>query len=186
MDKRLWYKMLGKEDAFDRSTYYKVNEEPIKLKKLLKKERVSEIMTPHDNLEVHTDRIYILQRKTVGDYYAGGNIHAPTTTMDRGSAAKISGTKIKDMKYNWPMSWDLIDLTEEPGEDNLGGEKVNEDDINELHFTGETLNKVRQDVFNFIRTEHKKLGYTNPLDTYHLIQQVLDSGKMNVAAKKIR
>jgi hypothetical protein len=26
MDKKLWYKMLGKEDAFDRSLFYKINE----------------------------------------------------------------------------------------------------------------------------------------------------------------
>jgi len=26
MDKKLWYKMLGKEDAYNRSLYYKINE----------------------------------------------------------------------------------------------------------------------------------------------------------------
>lgn len=355
MDKRLWYKMLGKEDAFNRSAYYKANEEPIKLKKLLKPNFVKEIMTPADNMEVHRDRNYILQRKTTGEYYKGGNIHTPTTTFKRGEAAKLGGAKIKDIKYNWPMSWDLIDLSEEPGEDNLGGEKVNEEksslvkyfstiwsrdnllkkkiknnpklykkygkylmytdkkwnslsdkelqnlwddwnkvneninelhftgervnegmgddvvkvmtnkyigsvkrkglkklgldadqinfleekyrkvyigvakkfgmktkdvkdnfgnisvylgdkgdkfmnalkkelskvkikeeNINELHFTGETLNKVRQDVLSFLGSEHKKLGYTNPLDTYYLIQQVLDSDRISSAAKKIR
>jgi hypothetical protein len=121
-------------------------------------------------------------------------------------------------------------LSEEPGEDNLGGERVNEimipkdieaeikksismgfnriqtgmispkrkgimlvnkknqvrgtydlklksavqqmidakkEGINELHFTGETLNQVRNDLLDFLSREHKKLGYANPLDTYN-------------------
>ena len=181
MDKRLWYKMLGKEDAFNRSAYYKANENPIKLKKLLSPKYIKEIMTPADNMEVHRDRIYLLQRKTTGEYYKGGNIHTPTTTFKRSEAARLNGNKIKDIKYNWPMSWDLLDLSEEPDEENIGGERVNE-----LAFTGELLNKVRQDVLDFLNREHKKLGYTNPLDTYHIIQQVLDSDKINTAAKKIR
>ena len=206
-------------------------------------------MTPADNFEVHKDRVYLLQRKTTGEYYKGGNIHTPTTTFKRDEAAKLDGMKIKDIKYNWPMSWDLIDLSEEPGEDNLGGEKVNEimipkdieaeikksismgfdriqsgmispkrkgimlvnkknqvrgtydlklksavqqmidaknEGLNELHFTGATLAQVRQDLMNFLSSEHKKLGYANPLDTYHLVQQVLDSDKINIAAKKMR
>jgi len=187
MDKKLWYKMLGKEDAYDRSTYYRLNENPIKMKELLnpkiRQEAIKPVgqqMTPN-SIDVDKNKYYLLQRKTTGEYYKGGNIHTPTTTMKRDEAARLSGEKIKNIKYNWPMSWDLIDLTEEPGEDNLGGERVNE-----LHFTGETLNQVRKDILDFLSTEHKKLGYANPLDTYHLIQQVLDSGKMNAAAKKIR
>jgi len=330
MDKKLWYKFLGKEDAYNRSAYYKVNEGPIKLRTLLhektpvdaetltrvkgisqllkqfgfdaaskdvnaenyktyakwilkdlkgkiwltdpisrkktkwdaaektynafvkafKSMGIKEIITPLDRqIDVEDDKNYILQRKTTGDYYAGGNIHTPEITGKKDEAATLSGSQIKNLKYNWPMSWDLIDLSEEDGEDNLGGEKVNEimipkdmdaeikksismgfdrivtgmispkrkgimlvnkkdqvrgtydlklknaiqqmidsknEEINELSFTGETLNKVRVDVIDFLSKEHKKLGYTNPIDTYHLVQQVLDSGQVNVAAKKIR
>lgn len=139
---------------------------------------VKESIVPAKSMEVHTDRRYLLQRKTTGEYYAGGNIHAPSTTMERDEAAVLSGEKVKNIKYNWPMSWDLIDLSD--GE-NLGGERVNE-----LHFTGETLNKVRQDVMNFISSEHKKLGYPNPLDTYNLILQVLDSPKTHSKIRGMR
>jgi hypothetical protein len=149
--------------------------------KAFKKLGITEIMTPKDNMEVHTDKTYLLQRKTTGEYYAGGNIHAPTTTMDKEKAAIISGIKIKDMKYNWPMSWDLIDLSKEPDEENLGGERVNE-----LHFTGAELNVIRQDILNFLKSEYKKLKHTNPLDTYNLILQVLDTGRIMDKVKKIR
>ena len=60
------------------------------------------------------------------------------------------------------------------------------EELDELAFTGEILKKVRADVIDFLSKEHKKLGYANPIDTYHLVQQVLDSGQVNVAAKKIR
>ena len=60
------------------------------------------------------------------------------------------------------------------------------EELDELSFTGELLNKVRQDVFDFLSSEHKKLGYANPLDTYYLIQQVLDSNKIAGKVKGIR
>lgn len=144
----------------------------------MKLKKIVDAILPANSMEVHIDRRYILQRKTTGEYYVSGNIHTPTTTMDKQKAAAISGTKIKNMKYNWPMSWDLIDLSD--GE-NLGGERVNE-----LHFTGQMLSVVRDDIMKFLNSEHKKLGYPNPLDTYHLIQQVMDSPKFHSKIKGIR
>jgi hypothetical protein len=137
---------------------------------------VKESIIPVKSIETHADRRYLLQRKTTGEYYKSGNIHTPETTMKRDEAAVLSGEKIKNIKYNWPMSWDLVDLSDE----NLGEE------VNELHFTGQTLSAVTNDILGFLGKEHKKLGYPDPLDTYHLIQQVMDSNRIIDKVKKIR
>jgi len=150
---------------------------PIKLKKI-----IDEIVTPLDRkMDIHTDGNYLLRRKTTGQYYAGGNIHTPTTTMNKNKASTLTGNEIKNIKYNWPMSWDLIDLNKDADKDNMGGIRVNE-----LSFNADMLNKVHGDVMNFLSSEHKKLGYANPLDTYHLLQQVLGSDKILSKVKGIR
>ena len=116
------------------------------------------------------EKKYILKDKTTGSYYGGNDLQTPTL-VNKNSAMVVTGEKMNDIKnYDWQLDW----TEEEVGE------------VNELHFTGETLNKVRQDVFDFISTEHKKLGYANPLDTYKLIQQVLDSTKISGKVKGIR
>ena len=114
MDSKKWYKMLGKEDAYDRSLYYKVNEheEPIKLKNLIKKEG-------------------------------------------------LRGAKQTLMMHGEP------------------------EELDELHFTGTDLNTVASDLLGFLSTEMKKLKHTNPLDTYYLVQQVLDSSRVHDKIKKL-
>ena len=227
MDNRLWYKMLGKEDAFDRSGYYAVNENPIKLKSLLREKApydavlkskiegiakllkqfgfdeaakdvneknykiygqwilkdlkgkiwmtdpisrkktkwdaaekaydaftkafkslgINEIVTPLDRkMDIHTDGNYLLRRKTTGEYYGGGNIHTPTTTMDKNKASTLTGNEIKNIKYNWPMSWDLIDLSREPDKDNMGGIRVNETTQKEYVVWGIPPNKRDEEI----------------------------------------
>lgn len=60
------------------------------------------------------------------------------------------------------------------------------EDLEEVHFTGETLNIVRNDIMDFLSREHKKLGYTNPLDTYNIVKNILDSGKLTTKIKGMR
>lgn len=115
---------------------------------------------------------FILQDKTTGSFYGGDDLRTPTL-VKKGNATVMTGKQLNDLKHPWEHSWTEI--------------KVGEvDELKELSFTGEILNKVRQDIFNFISAEHKKLKYPNPLDTYHLVQQVLDSGKMMSKVKGIR
>ena len=116
---------------------------------------------------------YILRDMTTGAFYGGDDLRTPKL-VKKDNAKIMTGKELNALKHPWQQSWKEIAVGEV------------EENLDELHFTGETLNKVRQDVFNFISTEHKKLGYPNPLDTYHLIQQVLDSGKISSKVKGIR
>jgi len=68
----------------------------------------------------------------------------------------------------------------------LGKLNLDDEEIQEVHFTGETLDTVSSDVLSFVHSEHKKLGYGNPLDTVKLIQQVLDSGRLIAKIKNIK
>lgn len=144
----------------------------IKLKKIIE-DILPEYVRPI--IRVKGENYYILKRETVGDYYVSGNIHSPKTTMNRDEATKLSGDEAKNLEYENETTWYLIDVSNEDGEE-----------VNELHFTGQTLDTVGNDLVDFLGKEHKKLGYTNPLDTFHLIQQVLDSGKIISKVKGIR
>jgi len=104
-----------------------------------------------------------------------------TKAKNMGEAKKVCD--VLEKKHNCKKCRvQTLDLSTTPDFTNV----FNEEKIDELSFTGQTLDQVRQDLFDFISAEHKKLGYTNPLDTYHLIQQVLDSNKIAGKVKGIR
>jgi hypothetical protein len=59
------------------------------------------------------------------------------------------------------------------------------EELDELHFTSMELNVVRQDILDFLSSERKKLKHANPLDTYNLVLQVLDSHKTQARIRGI-
>ena len=48
------------------------------------------------------------------------------------------------------------------------------------------LGERRNDIFQFIKDEMKKLGYTDSLNAYHFIQDVLGSSQVHSKVKGLR
>jgi len=71
------------------------------------------------------------------------------------------------------------------GELDLDKDVEEMEELDELHFTSVELNVVRQDILDFLSSERKKLKHANPLDTYNLVLQVLDSHKTQARIRGI-
>lgn len=60
-----------------------------------------------------------------------------------------------------------------------------EDDLNEVGFSGATVQVVTNDLLKFLESEHKKLKNANPLDTYHFVQTLLNRNSVLDKMKKL-
>jgi len=60
------------------------------------------------------------------------------------------------------------------------------EELQEFSFTKDDLTVLTQDVIQFIKKEHTKLGKDDPLDSYKFIQQVINSPKVSTKFKGVK
>lgn len=58
--------------------------------------------------------------------------------------------------------------------------------LKEFSMTHDSLNMIRKDILEFVKVEHKKLGYSNIFDTYNLILEELKSPYIHSKTKGIK